>query len=86
MKMRCILCDYKEYRCKNGKWGIHTTANYEVSLDYINNMVEACPYFRNLGGYMVITKNWCKFGQVVEKIVSVSICGSVKKVFKFRYL
>lgn len=84
--MRCILCDYKEYRCTNGKWGIFATAEYEVDFNYINNMVEASSYFKQLGGHMAITLGKRRFGDVVEKIVSVSICGSVKKIFKFRYV
>ena len=83
--MRCILCDYKEYRYNNGKWGKFAELTYKVSQNYIDNMVEACNYFKGLGGYMVVTKGRRRFGEVVEKIVSVSICGSIKKVFKFRY-
>lgn len=83
--MRCILCDYKEYRYNNGKWGKFAESTYKVSQNYIDNMVEACNYFKGLGGYMVVTKGRRRFGEVIEKIVSVSICGSVKKVFKFRY-
>lgn len=40
--MRCILCDYKEYRYNNGKWGKFAELTYKVSQNYIDNMVEAC--------------------------------------------
>ena len=84
--MRCILCNYMEYRCTNGKWGIFATAEYEVDYNFINNMVEASSYFTQLGGYMSISLDKRRFGDVVKKIVSVSICGSVKKVYNFKYV
>lgn len=79
MQISGILCNYKEYR--RGSSGIIKTCESEFEVDdfYIQNMIE-------IGGYMNIEhKPNRRFGLVPTKIVCVSICGAVKKVFTFNY-
>ena len=83
--MKGILCDYKEYRLKEDNWYLFSRSEYEVDMNFINNMLDSSLYFSKLGGYMNIQYRNSKFGCVVNKIVSISICGSVKKVLSFRY-
>lgn len=86
MQISGILCNYKEYQ--RGSSGIIKTCESEFEVDdfYIQNMIESSTYFSHLGGYMDIEhKPNRRFGLVPTKIVCVSICGAVKKVFTFNY-
>lgn len=86
MQISGILCNYKEYR--RGSSCIIKTCESEFEVDtfYIQNMIESSTYFSHLGGYMNIEhKPNRRFGLVPTKIVCVSICGAVKKVFTFNY-
>lgn len=81
-----ISCTYKEYRLISNKWVKTAQHNYFCGSRQIEMMQECAPYYAQLGGYMTINhKNNRRFGLVVDKIVSVSICRCVKKVFMFNY-
>lgn len=78
MQISGIICNYKEFR--RGSKG------FEVNAYYIQNMIDSSSYFAQLGGYMNIEqKPNRRFGLVPTKIVCISICGAVKKVFTFNY-
>lgn len=86
MQVEDIICTYKEYW--RGSSGFVKTAesSFKVNNMYINNMIESSTYFSQLGGYMNIEqKPNRRFGLVPTKIVCVSICGAIKKVFTFNY-
>lgn len=86
MQVEDIICTYKEYL--RGSSGFVKTAesSFKVNNMYINNMIESSTYFSQLGGYMNIEqKPNRRFGLVPTKIVCVSICGAIKKVFTFNY-
>lgn len=86
MQISGILCSYKEYR--RGSLGFVKTceSEFEVNSYYIQNMIDSSTYFSHLGGYMNIEhKPNRRFGLVPTKIVCISICGTVKKVFTFNY-
>lgn len=81
MQVEDIICTYKEYR--RGSSGFVKTAESSFK---VNNMIESSTYFSQLGGYMNIEqKPNRRFGLVQTKIVCVSICGAIKKVFTFNY-
>lgn len=81
-----IVCDYNEYRLNNSKWGISDKQSFTVTSDFIHNMVMSSTHFTALGGYMNIEhKRNRRFGLVPSKIVCISICKTVKKVFTFKY-
>lgn len=81
-----IKCDYKEYRYVNNVWKLYANEVYQVNSMYLNNMLESSSYFTDLGGYMNIEQQRNRrFGLVISKVVSVSICGSIKKIFSFNY-
>lgn len=79
--MNSILCNYKEYRLINGKWHLEATSSYDVNESFVMGMVDSSAYFSRLGGYMYINYAFDK----VVKIVSISICKTIKKVFYFSY-
>lgn len=81
-----IDCSCMEYRLCNGKWKRTFVQSYPCDSGFIENMVNSSPYYQNLGGYM--STEWGKnrrFGLVASKVVCVSICGTVKRVFTFSY-
>lgn len=86
MYIKKILCKYKEYRLRNGRWVITADSVFDSDIDFIMNIVNSSSYFANLGGYMNIDyRNNKRFGLVPSKIVCVSICKTIKKVFVFNY-
>ena len=86
MQISGILCSYKEYRRGSSGFVKTCESEFEVNSYYIQNMIDSSTYFSNLGGYMNIEhKPNRRFGLVPTKIVCVSICGAIKKVFTFNY-
>lgn len=84
--IRGISCDYKEYRLINGHWVLYAKDTMITDNSFVENMVSSGDYFTKLGGYMSIsyTKNR-RFNIVPNKVVCVSICQTIKKVFSFNY-
>ena len=81
-----IVCTCKEYRLCNGKWNKNSTSVYGVDSSSLNSMLESSSYFTNLGGYMsVYYYRNRRFGIVPNKVVCISVCGLIKKVFSFNY-
>ena len=87
MQVIKIICDYKEYRLQDNKnWILTATNKSYVDSGFINNIINSCVYFSNMGGYMARDfKHNRRFGLVCSKIVSVSFCGKVKKIMVFNY-
>lgn len=86
MQISGIICNYKEYRMGSSGFVKTCESEFEVNSYYIQNMIDSSTYFSNLGGYMNIEhKPNRRFGLVPTKIVCVSICGAIKKVFTFNY-
>lgn len=86
MYIKGISCNYKEYRLRDEKWVITADSVFDSDINFIMNIVNSSSYFANLGGYMNIDyKNNKRFGLVPSKIVCVSICKTIKKVFVFNY-
>lgn len=85
--MNDIICSYIEYRkdiC--GNWQLFGKTEFPVHESSIKNLVDSSSYYPELGGYMNIKceKNR-RLGLVVTKVVSISICNTVKKIFIFDY-
>lgn len=81
-----ISCKYKEYRYINGNWVVTMDSVFTTDISSINNMIDSSVYFSRLGGYMDIEhKQNRRFGLVPSKIVCVSICKTIKKVYSFNY-
>ena len=86
MEIQDISCLYKEYRLINKKWTLYSSSKFYVNESTIINMYNASPYFTNLGGYMKFyRKPNRRFGNVISKIISVSICKTIKKVYILNY-
>lgn len=82
-----IHCSFVEYRLNdNSNWVITDKASYDVDIKFIKNMVNSKPFFEKIGGCMSIDmKKNRRFGMCVSKIVSVSICKSIKRIYSFNY-
>lgn len=81
-----ISCKYKEYRLVGNKWIRVATGDFRTDSSFINNILESSSYFSSLGGtvYTDYSKNR-RFGLVPNKISCLSICGTVKKIYVFKY-
>lgn len=82
-----IHCSFVEYRLNdNSNWVITDKVSYDVDMNFIRNMVNSKPFFEKIGGHMSIDmKKNRRFGICVSKIVSVSICSSIKRIYSFNY-
>lgn len=86
MFINSISCNYKEYRLLNGVWKLSDSNIFNADSVFIQNMIDCQSSFEQLGGHMVFYYGRNRrFGYVCNKIVSVSICNSIKKVFNFNY-
>lgn len=86
MKIKDISCQYKEYRLVGKKWILYSSSQFLINELAIINMYNASPYFTSLGGYMKFyRKPNRRFGNVISKIISVSICKTIKKVYILNY-
>lgn len=81
-----INCHYKEYRFNGTSWVKHSDCVIFCNKAFIDNMESCSTYYAKLGGYFNVSyKRNRRFGLVVTKIVSESICGMVRKVYNFNY-
>lgn len=82
-----IRCNLLEYRLNdNSKWTLTEKASYEVDGSFIRNMVNSKVFFESNGGTMSIEmKSNKRFGVCISKIVSVSMCNEIKRIYSFNY-
>lgn len=81
-----IFCNCKEYHLINSDWVLFTECTYNSNSGFINNMVTSSRYFAKCGGIMDIEYNKNRrFGLVPTRIISVSVCKTIKKVYMFNY-
>ena len=81
-----IHCSFVEYQLRGDSWSLISKSDFSVDFRFIENMVNSKSYFEKLGGYMSIDiKPNRRFGMCVSKVVSVSICRSIKRIYKFNY-
>lgn len=81
-----IVCTYNEFRLLQGVWIKVIEDKYIVNSSYISNMKESQKYYKQIGGVMhIIHKKNRRFGDVPVVVTSISICKTIKKVYKFNY-
>lgn len=81
-----ISCSFEEYRCTDGVWHKTDEGSSVIDDSVIANMIECNRYFTSLGGHMrtYFVSNR-RFGEVCNKIVSISICRTVCRIYSFSY-
>lgn len=79
-------CEILNYEKENGKW-ILTESRTETGISniYYCNVVDAIPFFRNLGGSERITKCYTRHGYIPVEISSISPDRQQKTVRKFNF-
>lgn len=81
-----IKCRYLEYKYTGGSWSKIEDTLFPVVSNSINNMLSCMEHYVKLGGSMTVShKLNRRFGLLVSKVVSVSICGTVRKIYFFNY-
>lgn len=81
-----ILCKCMEYGKVGEKWLKQGDWSSKVNSIEIENMIAGGSYLTRMGGYSGVEyKQNRRFGIVPVKIVVVSICGKLKKVYTFGY-
>lgn len=81
-----IVCECREYRRVKNKWSKEGVWNSEVNSSAISSMIAGGEYLSRMGGYSGVDyKNNRRFGMIPVKIVVVSACGFLKKVYTFNY-
>ena len=76
------------YELKDGTktvWNEVATFTQELREEYYNNVIDAAPFMRRLGGSETLTRSYTCNGYVVTKLVSKSPCKTIKRVFEFTF-
>ena len=85
--MMNITLKVERYELKAGTKGIWTLTETEeahpITEEQHNNIIEAAPFFRNLGGSETLQKSYTSAGNVVTKIISKSPDRTQKTVRTF---
>lgn len=65
-----------------------TTGTEEKEIDFIHysNIVDAIPFFRNLGGTETVTRKYTKFGLIPIKIISTSPGRNERTIREFKVI
>lgn len=82
---KCITITETRYTRHGNKWVEVETKKEVVTPEYYLNTVDAVPFFRNLGGYERLVKNYTKYGFLPVEVHSTRPDGmeKVKRTFKF---
>jgi len=81
IKATCIIENYTKI---GSKWSLtETKTDNNISNEYYYNVIDAIPFFRNLGGYEGIEKKYTKYGYIPYKINSISPDKKQKTVRTF---
>lgn len=82
---KCITKVETRYTRHGNKWVEVETTTEIITPEYYLNTVDAVPFFRNLGGYERLVKNYTKYGYIPIEIHSTRPDGmeKVKRTFKF---
>lgn len=67
-------------------WILTDEKKKTINEEYYNNIVDAVPFFRSLGGYEKVSKNYTCFGKVVTSIISISPMKDQKTERKFSFM
>lgn len=66
-------------------WVTNQTEVREITEAQYNNTVDACPFFRRMGGSETLTREYTSWGYKVTKIISTRPDRNARSIFKFSF-
>lgn len=74
-------------KTENGKSWRKTEVETEmVTAEHYCNIVDAVPFFRNLGGKEIVSKGYTYYGYIPVQITSISPSRDAKVVYHFSFV
>lgn len=71
---------------ENGNWKKTEVEEEMISAEHYCNMVDAVPFFRNLGGKEIVSKGYTYYGYIPIQITSISPARDAKVVYHFSFV
>lgn len=78
-------CTVENYEKHGSKWILTDSKDESMTNIYYCNVVDSIPFFRNLGGREIVTKNYTKYGYIPTQINSISPEKTRKTIRKFKF-
>lgn len=83
-----VICNLEkvEYAKNGSRWMETGRTKKNVDFIHVINIIDAIPFFRNLGGREIVKQGYTPFGYIPNEIHSISPSGEQKSVYKFHYI
>lgn len=66
-------------------WQTDQTEVREISEEQYNHIVDACPFFRRMGGSETLTREYTSWGYKVTQIISTRPDREARSIFRFTF-
>lgn len=73
------------YTKKGGRWIETETKKALIPARYYYNVLDAVPFFKNLGGYERIETNYTKYGLIPARVTSINPSRDEKTVRSYKF-
>lgn len=81
-----VIClTNSHYTKKGSKWILTDCKAKMVDCIHYTNIIDAVPWFRNLGGYERVNCTYTKYGYIPYEVISISPDRTEKSVYKFDF-
>lgn len=80
--MRVTKTWYKRY---GNRWSQTDETTEDMPLEWVHNIIDAIPFFRNLGGREIVMKRFTRYGKMPYRIHSISPDGTSKCVININW-
>ena len=74
-----------EYKKEGTTWRLVRDSHKIINEEFYNNILDAKPFMRNLGGYERHIKNYTKYGRMVGRVISINPSRDYKSDYIFDF-
>lgn len=74
-----------EYKKEGTTWRLVRDSHKIINEEFYNNILDAKPFMRNLGGYERHIENFTKWGRRVERVISINPSRDYKSDYIFDF-
>lgn len=74
-----------EYKKEGTTWRLVRDSHKIINEEFYNNILDAKPFMRNLGGYERHIKTYTKYGRMVGRVISINPSRDYKSVYMFDF-
>lgn len=81
-----IIMKKENYTKGLKKWIFKDSKVSEITKENLDNIIDSCSFFRNLGGYERVEKDYTCAGYVPVKLISISPDRKTRTIRRFEYI